>query len=464
MESDDAIQWGETTPNFTGGMDAVITDVTDVGLGPQGRDVLWELAFLRHCVQRAVNNAGWSPGLWSCDEFCAWLSIHSKSSQELSSKVQQHHLTPLVCLSVRPSDLSIMLGCSCDAANRLQKEVMFLGTDAPSDETSPEMSGDDAPTPTHSDLLPSACAPSHESLEVVEMLRVSLRSNPAVAMSAGTEPGTPFTPMQNTDDGASFAGSDQMNESSVMKSTNALMARELIEKSERLRHAEETISGMMQDDVKRSVGISFRSFVEGTTAPMSARAEALLTVDEGTAPEHNLDVPYVPARSLSLSAGMPVMLNIYNISDSAALPALGLGMYHSGIAIYGKEFAFAGAGTGNVPSGTGVYWTQPMRALPNFIDSHVVGMTKKAPSEVWAIVNKLIASWSQVTYHVFKKNCNHFTSALAAELVDEPNIPSYVNRAAVLGAIFVSESGAPRSLYPSKVLPIDMPANRRDIM
>jgi len=383
--------------------------------------------------------------------------MHCKSSKALIPAIRQHNLTALVVLCLRPSDLALVLDCPVDDAMSLQMELLNIGGGDGEVETNPTRMVPRVPDPgvayplpnphgnpgniapsasmdslnaleneiNNVDLLPPGCIPARETLDVVEMLRALLRriEDTTSALDAGKEPAEPV-----------------ISESMLMQSTNALMARELIEKTERLLAAERTISGLLQMDVQQQSAraVSYKSTGGGSTTISDASTKHLF--DDLVMDEINLDVPYVPAKSLSACKGLPVILNVYSISDSVALPLIGLGMYHTGIAVYGKEFAFAGRHGHEGPDGTGVYWTQPMRALPNLVASHIVGSTRKSPSQVWQIVNALTVSWRRSTYHIFSRNCNHFTSTLASAIVENPpDIPSYINRAAMLGGIFVPD-------------------------
>ena len=73
-----------------------------------------------------------------------------------------------------------------------------------------------------------------------------------------------------------------------------------------------------------------------------------------------------------------VFLNVYNIAQSGLLQSIGLGLFHSGIEIYGKEWSYGGT-TEHV---TGVFWLPPKTATADFKESIRLGAVSLCPHEI----------------------------------------------------------------------------------
>jgi len=157
----------------------------------------------------------------------------------------------------------------------------------------------------------------------------------------------------------------------------------------------------------------------------------------------------------------PVTLNVYDVvppppqpadapassSSSAGLPtdavppsslvarlnavgrAAGLGgVFHGGVAVDGKEYAY-----GYCERGTGIYATQP-RQNPLYVFREAVdlGATRLPPDEVAALVRRLRDAWPGDGYDLLRRNCCHFCAELARGLgVGAP--PAWLNRLANAG-------------------------------
>jgi len=122
-----------------------------------------------------------------------------------------------------------------------------------------------------------------------------------------------------------------------------------------------------------------------------------------------------------------VHLNIYNITKSNDFfHMLGMGIYHTGVQIRGKEYAFA--------SQFGIFYT-----LPNDIDSaHLresieINTFHGTEEDLNKIFYELSFEFHENAYHLLEKNCNHFSDALLNKLFYANN-PGYINRMACLGA------------------------------
>jgi len=137
------------------------------------------------------------------------------------------------------------------------------------------------------------------------------------------------------------------------------------------------------------------------------------------------------AKGWAVDQGAAVMLNIYT------LPALGgslglLGVFHSGIEVYGNEYAYGC--NPRRPDGTGVWKCRP-RQTQGFKYKRTVflGMTSAREETVKVIVDRLYNCWIAGAYDVVCHNCNHFTEEFCQALLGKP-IPPWVNRLARVAA------------------------------
>lgn len=110
---------------------------------------------------------------------------------------------------------------------------------------------------------------------------------------------------------------------------------------------------------------------------------------------------------------------------------VGLGVFHTGCEVYGKEYAFGG----HQHASSGVFETPP-RCVPGgarFRESIVVGRTPLSQSQVQSLLRELALTYRGNAYHLLHKNCNHF-SLDACERLTGSRPPSWVNRLADLAS------------------------------
>ena len=122
-----------------------------------------------------------------------------------------------------------------------------------------------------------------------------------------------------------------------------------------------------------------------------------------------------------------VTLNVYDLhAANEFIAAVGLGLYHSGVEIDGREYVFGqGSGIADVPP----------RSAPNAVFR--VGINMGAfdgdRGGVARALDDLRTEFQPDRYDVITKNCNHFADALVFRLLGR-RIPSWVNRAAMFGS------------------------------
>eukprot|EP00756_Hemistasia_phaeocysticola_P048730 Hpha_TRINITY_DN23135_c0_g1::TRINITY_DN23135_c0_g1_i1::g.29655::m.29655 len=139
---------------------------------------------------------------------------------------------------------------------------------------------------------------------------------------------------------------------------------------------------------------------------------------------------------LSQSSPTHVYCNVYRLAPDHTLEKINMGIYHSGIEVYGREWSFGGNPSPELQDVSGVFWVPPKTAVENFYKSIDLGETHLSPQEVLTVVDSLKKEWTIGTYHVLNRNCNHFSHVLAPHLkVKKP--PSWVNRAARWGKTLV---------------------------
>jgi len=148
-------------------------------------------------------------------------------------------------------------------------------------------------------------------------------------------------------------------------------------------------------------------------------------------------------------SGNEVLLNVYDLGETnamrkvnAASAAIGGGVYHAGVEIFGVEFAY---GSTETPS-TGVTKCYP-RCHPGHTYRSTVqmGTTKLSEMKVQRILERMVDEWRGTDYHFIRKNCLDFSNALCQEL-GVGKIPAWVDRygrtAEKLGNVLYSPVGA----------------------
>eukprot|EP01006_Ploeotia_vitrea_P063817 TRINITY_DN86331_c0_g1_i1.p1 TRINITY_DN86331_c0_g1~~TRINITY_DN86331_c0_g1_i1.p1 ORF type:complete len:265 (-),score=103.00 TRINITY_DN86331_c0_g1_i1:28-822(-) len=126
----------------------------------------------------------------------------------------------------------------------------------------------------------------------------------------------------------------------------------------------------------------------------------------------------------------PVYVNVYDLSPyNNWLYGFGLGAYHSGLEVHGREYSFGQGPT----TASGVFAIAPRSADGAVFRQQVlVGHTTMSYAEVDRVVDRLKAQFPANSYHVLTRNCNVFSDTLCMALLNR-HIPSWINRMANLG-------------------------------
>ncbi|KAK3729141.1 hypothetical protein QZH41_017393 [Actinostola sp. cb2023] len=133
----------------------------------------------------------------------------------------------------------------------------------------------------------------------------------------------------------------------------------------------------------------------------------------------------------------PVVLNVYDMYwINNYTFNIGLGVFHSGVVIHGREYAYGG----HPYNWSGVFDMYPKTTEllgPDFKFRETIklGVTEFTEDELNDIIREMGSRYTGQSYHLVDKNCNHFTSELAQVLCGK-NIPNWVNRLANAGSYF----------------------------
>mmetsp|Transcript_49989 Transcript_49989/g.99280 ORF Transcript_49989/g.99280 Transcript_49989/m.99280 type:complete len:296 (+) Transcript_49989:32-919(+) len=126
--------------------------------------------------------------------------------------------------------------------------------------------------------------------------------------------------------------------------------------------------------------------------------------------------------------GSDVVLHIYDVTDAAALhiangclQALGVGLFHVGVEVYGWEWSY-----GFTQAGSGVFASPPATCKARkYRQAHSLGRTRLSIEEVEALLHELRREWHGSRYNLVRNNCIHFSQALCKRLLVGP-LPKWV--------------------------------------
>lgn len=141
-----------------------------------------------------------------------------------------------------------------------------------------------------------------------------------------------------------------------------------------------------------------------------------------------------------------VRLNVYDmywLNDYAS--NIGVGIFHSGIEVYGVEYAYGG----HPYNFSGVFENSPQDSEElgdnfKFKESILIGETDFTASDVRDLIKTLGHDFKGDKYHLINRNCNHFSAVLAKTLSGK-DIPNWINRLAnISGSIPFLEKWLPQ--------------------
>lgn len=144
-----------------------------------------------------------------------------------------------------------------------------------------------------------------------------------------------------------------------------------------------------------------------------------------------------------------VSLNIYDLAPYNAYSYwCGVGIFHSGVEVYGVEYAYGG----HDYEYSGVFATAPRDAPGQVIfrQSVPMGETDLTQQEVQQLVSRMGNEYKGNRYHLLQRNCNHFASDLCKQLIGRES-PQWINRLA--GIAVMLHCLLPASWVPSLVTP-----------
>ncbi|VDL23833.1 unnamed protein product [Hymenolepis diminuta] len=131
------------------------------------------------------------------------------------------------------------------------------------------------------------------------------------------------------------------------------------------------------------------------------------------------------------SHSSPVIVNVYDMSSlNEYISNIGLGVYHTGVEVYEREYCYGGHQFG----GSGIFEMVPRDTEnlgPNytFKTSIIIGCTDFTYRDVCTILNTMEKEFLGDQYHLLRKNCNHFSSAFV-EILCGATLPKWINRLA----------------------------------
>ena len=143
-----------------------------------------------------------------------------------------------------------------------------------------------------------------------------------------------------------------------------------------------------------------------------------------------------------------VYLNIYDIliKHNRCIEKIGMGIFHTGVEINGKEYAYGG---NSLLEDTGVYSMRP-KTHDVFKFRQTIEIGEISDMEVvQSALQKTMKKYRANHYNMLTFNCNHFSHDFLILIIGR-GLPPHLNRAAYLGSFL-------KCLVPRKYLIVTPP-------
>eukprot|EP00002_Diphylleia_rotans_P008183 TRINITY_DN1791_c0_g4_i1.p1 TRINITY_DN1791_c0_g4~~TRINITY_DN1791_c0_g4_i1.p1 ORF type:complete len:228 (+),score=15.50 TRINITY_DN1791_c0_g4_i1:305-988(+) len=126
-----------------------------------------------------------------------------------------------------------------------------------------------------------------------------------------------------------------------------------------------------------------------------------------------------------------VYLHVYDLAwVNQYVSWAGLGVFHSGVFIYGYEICFGG----HPGESTGIFKVPPKYAPgAMFREAILIGETSMSSREVERLLDEMGREFTGSSYHLVNRNCNHFADEFCRRTMGR-GIPGWVNRLAFMGS------------------------------
>eukprot|EP01062_Namystynia_karyoxenos_P030896 TRINITY_DN22981_c0_g1_i1.p1 TRINITY_DN22981_c0_g1~~TRINITY_DN22981_c0_g1_i1.p1 ORF type:complete len:261 (+),score=72.06 TRINITY_DN22981_c0_g1_i1:89-871(+) len=143
-----------------------------------------------------------------------------------------------------------------------------------------------------------------------------------------------------------------------------------------------------------------------------------------------------------------IVANVYNLvnpDSNSRMDWIGMGLFHCGIEIYGKEWSYGGWHNApeHAPDVCGIFHLPPRTAMPpqQFHKAIELGETVLSEEQVRFLLRSMEPEWTAKTYNILGRNCNHFCEDFVRRLGAASRctytFPQWVNRAARTGDMFI---------------------------
>lgn len=155
----------------------------------------------------------------------------------------------------------------------------------------------------------------------------------------------------------------------------------------------------------------------------------------------------------------PVTINVYDLAPHNTWTYwCGVGIFHSGVEVYGVEFAYGG----HDQDVSGIFATAPRDAPGQVIfrESIDMGETDLSQQEIHQLVQRMGSEYRGNAYHLLQRNCNHFASDLCRQLTGR-DAPSWINRLA--GIAVALHCLLPTTWVPPLQTPSAVPHDDADV-